>query len=86
MPIHFTTNCTVLNACERQPCQNGGICFLLESGYRCECPENFEGINCETRGEKKNIYYNNKLLSIICTVLNACERQPCQNGGVVRSS
>ena len=46
--------CTVLNACERRPCENGGVCFLLESGYRCECPENFEGVNCESQG--KNCY------------------------------
>ena len=46
----------VLNVCERRPCLNGGLCVLLESGYRCNCSEKFEGVNCETQGE------NNKLL------------------------
>ena len=57
--------CTVLNACEKHPCQNGGVCILLESGHRCNCPERFEGVNCETLGEHKKL----GIYGLICLLL-----------------
>ena len=59
----------VLNACGRQPCQNGGECILLESGYRCNCPVNFKGINCETQGKNSKLLcklVNYMVLLILC--------------------
>ena len=40
---------TDLDECLYQPCQNGGICSqtTIPGGYNCECPEEFEGPNCE---------------------------------------
>ncbi|XP_069495463.1 protocadherin Fat 3 isoform X2 [Ambystoma mexicanum] len=37
------------DACERNPCQNGGSCTSLPSGgYQCSCPSQFLGKNCES--------------------------------------
>ena len=62
----------VLNACERRPCQNGGVCILLESEYRCNCPENFEGINCEAQGEcnKLGICQNSSISVLLLSTVN----------------
>ncbi|XP_029458167.1 protocadherin Fat 3 isoform X3 [Rhinatrema bivittatum] len=37
------------DACERNPCQNGGSCTSVPSGgYQCNCPSQFLGRNCES--------------------------------------
>uniref|UniRef100_A0A8C3I3E0 Protocadherin Fat 3 n=1 Tax=Chrysemys picta bellii TaxID=8478 RepID=A0A8C3I3E0_CHRPI len=37
------------DACERNPCQNGGSCTSLPSGgYQCSCLSQFTGRNCES--------------------------------------
>ncbi|XP_038617667.1 protocadherin Fat 3 isoform X2 [Tachyglossus aculeatus] len=37
------------DACQRQPCQNGGSCANLPSGgYQCSCLSQFTGRNCES--------------------------------------
>ncbi|XP_074069877.1 protocadherin Fat 3-like [Macrotis lagotis] len=37
------------DACERNPCQNGGSCASLPSGgYQCTCLSQFTGRNCES--------------------------------------
>ncbi|XP_078514538.1 protocadherin Fat 3 isoform X1 [Lissotriton helveticus] len=37
------------DACERNPCQNGGSCTSVPSGgYQCSCPSQFLGKNCES--------------------------------------
>ncbi|CAH1240006.1 HMCN1 [Branchiostoma lanceolatum] len=33
--------------CDSNPCQNGGECFSNDAGYRCFCPEDWHGDNCE---------------------------------------
>ena len=66
----------VPNACERQPCQNGGECILFESGYRCNCPESFEGINCEVQGK------NNRLL---CLAIYMVPLMLCLQPTVIKS-
>ena len=44
----------IIEACEHNHCQNGGICFPLGKndtsdgyGYACNCTLNFQGKNCE---------------------------------------
>ncbi|XP_058849785.1 neural-cadherin-like [Acipenser ruthenus] len=31
----------------RNPCHNGGICMGSQNGYRCQCPPQFEGPDCQ---------------------------------------
>ncbi|KAI1904104.1 hypothetical protein AGOR_G00002230 [Albula goreensis] len=31
----------------RNPCHNGGVCIDSQSGYRCQCPPQFEGPECQ---------------------------------------
>jgi len=39
----------VLNPCDPNPCQNGGVCVTNDEAYiyDCNCKEFFKGINCE---------------------------------------
>ena len=41
-----------INECESNPCLNGGTCSDYVGHYTCECPEGYEGINCQP-GKKK---------------------------------
>ena len=37
--------------CGSMPCQNGGTCVdvdIQDVGYRCECPPEWTGMDCET--------------------------------------
>lgn len=36
-----------INQCLSNPCQNGGICHMHESGFTCECKAGFLGFTCE---------------------------------------
>ena len=36
-----------VSACDSNPCQNGGECFDLLDGYRCECEDVYNGLHCE---------------------------------------
>ncbi|KAL9967399.1 hypothetical protein ACROYT_G025616 [Oculina patagonica] len=41
-------NC--VNPCTNQPCKNGGTCTVTaDDTYSCQCPDGFEGDNCETK-------------------------------------
>ncbi len=37
----------VEDACDPDPCQNGGLCANVDEGYACECPAGYGGVNCE---------------------------------------
>ncbi|XP_035686333.1 uncharacterized protein LOC118422720 isoform X1 [Branchiostoma floridae] len=45
--------CIDIDECESDPCQNGGTCINLENSYRCQCPEQYKGVNCDT---ERNCY------------------------------
>ena len=48
-PGFYGDNCSVLiDHCDPNLCQNGGICHDLLLGYRCECLPGYTGENCET--------------------------------------
>ncbi|MBK8261256.1 MAG: DNRLRE domain-containing protein [Nannocystis sp.] len=37
----------VEDACDPDPCQNGGSCANIEDGYECACPAGYGGTDCE---------------------------------------
>ncbi|XP_068628109.1 cubilin-like [Battus philenor] len=36
-----------VNSCQSNPCQHGGTCLNLMTGYYCLCPTNWEGTDCD---------------------------------------
>ncbi|XP_066279041.1 uncharacterized protein [Branchiostoma lanceolatum] len=48
-----TLVCIDVDECQSNPCQNGGTCFNLENAYRCQCPPQYKGVNCDT---ERNCY------------------------------
>ena len=36
-----------LDPCQPNPCKNGGECVSKKPNYKCKCPDNFYGTNCE---------------------------------------
>ncbi|XP_035677734.1 uncharacterized protein LOC118416664 [Branchiostoma floridae] len=45
--------CIDIDECQSNPCQNGGTCINMENAYRCQCPEQYKGKNCDT---ERNCY------------------------------
>lgn len=39
----------VVDFCNSKPCLNNGTCSSLPGTFSCECPSNFNGIQCENR-------------------------------------
>ncbi|XP_028392832.1 von Willebrand factor A domain-containing protein 2-like [Dendronephthya gigantea] len=39
--------CKSIPACKSQPCKNGGQCVDTDTEYRCNCPPDWTGVNCE---------------------------------------
>ncbi len=37
-----------IEECASDPCQNGATCFEGIDSYLCQCPDGYEGTNCET--------------------------------------
>ena len=37
----------VIDYCDVQPCQNGGVCTSSTSGFSCKCGAGWEGQRCE---------------------------------------
>ena len=33
--------------CDSRPCQNGGTCYAVGTGYFCSCPFGITGNNCQ---------------------------------------
>ncbi|XP_067213668.1 protein crumbs isoform X3 [Linepithema humile] len=43
-------NCTMLDPCQENYCQNGGTCRCAKGGgYECECTSDYTGLNCTER-------------------------------------
>ncbi|XP_070566542.1 fibropellin-3-like [Ptychodera flava] len=63
----FICEFKVDDACDFSPCKNGGTCTAngLDE-YSCNCPSDFEGVNCETE----------KPLPV-----DPCDDNPCMNSG-----
>uniref|UniRef100_A0A1I7VWT0 Neurexin-4 n=1 Tax=Loa loa TaxID=7209 RepID=A0A1I7VWT0_LOALO len=63
-----------LDMCFMSPCQHQGTCVPLENGYRCNCPPEWTGENCE-----KSIYVDNCLPNLcfsdsVCKLVNRTAR------------
>uniref|UniRef100_A0A8C1KCP3 Si:ch211-186j3.6 n=1 Tax=Cyprinus carpio TaxID=7962 RepID=A0A8C1KCP3_CYPCA len=50
---HLHQSCSVY---PRNPCHNGGVCVDTQSGYRCQCPAQFEGPECQ---QTKHSFHGN---------------------------
>ncbi|KAM3876330.1 protein crumbs homolog 1 [Diretmus argenteus] len=50
-PLEFRANvtagCSGDNACSRNPCLNGGMCYSMWDDFTCTCPPNTAGRRCE---------------------------------------
>jgi len=53
------------NQCQRNPCLNGGSCYLTATGFACACVVGYNGTTCQTNIAATNPCYNN----------------PCRNSG-----
>ena len=40
-------DCSESNECDDNPCQNGGTCINSSPDYKCLCPSDYTGSNCE---------------------------------------
>ncbi|CAF4156024.1 unnamed protein product, partial [Rotaria sordida] len=56
---------SIQNACQSQPCQNSGICYLTLTDFACICPTGYSGTRCD----------------INLAATNPCFHSPCQNSG-----
>jgi hypothetical protein len=56
-PGYSGSRCEVRDACQSNPCMNGGTCQATNAntGYQCVCSSGFTGPRCETR--KKAVSY-----------------------------
>ena len=41
------TVCLTVNRCHPPPCENGGDCTIVGSGFVCTCPPGYTGETCE---------------------------------------
>lgn len=58
-----------VDACEQQPCQNGGVCESHNGGFRCLCSQ--ESQNGRLYGGET-----------CTTALSGCDDSQCENGGI----
>ena len=36
-----------IDECDSEPCQHGGVCTNLVDSYSCDCPNGYDGDDCE---------------------------------------
>lgn len=63
--------CVDRNECLDMPCLNGGTCINQEPRlrYRCVCPENFWGENCEFMKERQALKLSTSALAAVIACL-----------------
>jgi hypothetical protein len=87
----------ITDACQPNPCQNGGTCVRTAGGKTCTCADGFSGTNCETDVCQTNPCQNGAtcvrtITGRTCTCADGfsgtncetdvCQTNPCQNGRV----
>ena len=55
---------TDIDECGSNPCENGGTCIDGDNMYRCDCPTDFNGHNCESKFSV--ILYNANDVIVTC--------------------
>uniref|UniRef100_A0A2K6W6B9 Uncharacterized protein n=1 Tax=Onchocerca volvulus TaxID=6282 RepID=A0A2K6W6B9_ONCVO len=59
-----------LDMCFTSPCQHQGTCVPLENGYRCDCPPQWTGKNCEKSIYMDNCLPNSCFSDSVCKLVN----------------
>ncbi|KAL3981450.1 Cadherin domain family protein [Acanthocheilonema viteae] len=59
-----------LDMCFTSPCQHQGTCVPLENGYRCDCPPQWTGENCENSIYMDNCLPNSCFSNAVCKLVN----------------
>lgn len=63
-----------LDMCFTSPCQHQGTCVSLENGYRCDCPPQWTGENCENSVYVDNCLPNLCFSNSVCKLVNRTAR------------
>ena len=50
---------SVVVACEKNICENGGTCSRHVNDYTCECPPGYSGFTCEENGIRNVAVFTN---------------------------
>lgn len=56
---------TAASPCLSSPCSNGGTCEEIDNGYRCQCPEGFEGVHCDDESQDTGLGETQKIEHLI---------------------
>uniref|UniRef100_A0A915PFR4 Uncharacterized protein n=1 Tax=Setaria digitata TaxID=48799 RepID=A0A915PFR4_9BILA len=59
-----------LDMCFMSPCQHQGVCLPLENGYRCDCPPQWTGKNCEESIYVDSCLPNSCYSDSLCQLVN----------------